>query len=128
METMPGRLPEKFYFSTRSDPIAAQVNSALGKRVRVQYAHHKLVPAVASVTPSSSLPESSPSSEWDSEADPDQRRSGRRSCTSGVTLGRSSILRMSVRAKYCMKSATTPVQPVWWLAPMPAPLSPWKYS
>jgi hypothetical protein len=45
METMPGRQPEKFYFSTRSDPIAAQVNSALGKRVRVQYAHHKLVPS-----------------------------------------------------------------------------------
>ena len=25
-------------------------------------------------------------------------------------------------------SATVPVQPVWWLAPIPAPLSPWKYS
>ena len=25
-------------------------------------------------------------------------------------------------------SATVPVQPVWWLAPSPAPLSPWKYS
>ena len=24
--------------------------------------------------------------------------------------------------------ATAPVQPVWWLAPRPAPLSPWKYS
>ena len=24
--------------------------------------------------------------------------------------------------------ATRPVQPVWWLAPRPAPLSPWKYS
>jgi hypothetical protein len=24
--------------------------------------------------------------------------------------------------------ATTPVHPVWWLAPRPAPLSPWKYS
>src|SRR5512146_299934 len=24
--------------------------------------------------------------------------------------------------------ATNPVQPVWWLAPIPAPLSPWKYS
>ena len=27
-----------------------------------------------------------------------------------------------------MRSATMPVQPVWWLAPSPAPLSPWKYS
>jgi predicted house-cleaning noncanonical NTP pyrophosphatase (MazG superfamily) len=25
-------------------------------------------------------------------------------------------------------TATSPVQPVWWLAPTPAPLSPWKYS
>jgi len=24
--------------------------------------------------------------------------------------------------------ATRPVQPVWWAAPRPAPLSPWKYS
>jgi hypothetical protein len=28
----------------------------------------------------------------------------------------------------CMRGATSPVQPVWWLAPIPAPLSPWKYS
>ena len=27
-----------------------------------------------------------------------------------------------------MIRAIPPVQPVWWLAPMPAPLSPWKYS
>src|SRR4051812_24178940 len=27
-----------------------------------------------------------------------------------------------------MSEATSPVQPVWWLAPMPAPLLPWKYS
>ncbi len=27
-----------------------------------------------------------------------------------------------------MRSATSPVQPVWWVAPRPAPLSPWKYS
>ena len=29
----------------------------------------------------------------------------------------------------CWRSfATSPVQPVWWLAPTPAPVSPWKYS
>ena len=28
----------------------------------------------------------------------------------------------------CRSLATSAVQPVWWLAPMPAPLSPWKYS
>src|SRR5262249_19288790 len=27
-----------------------------------------------------------------------------------------------------INSATSPVHPVWWLAPRPAPLSPWKYS
>src|SRR5205085_11426362 len=26
------------------------------------------------------------------------------------------------------RSATRPVQPVWWEAPSPAPVSPWKYS
>ena len=27
-----------------------------------------------------------------------------------------------------IRSAISPVQPVWWAAPSPAPLSPWKYS
>ena len=30
--------------------------------------------------------------------------------------------------KSSINFATIPVHPVWWLAPMPAPLSPWKYS
>ena len=33
-----------------------------------------------------------------------------------------------VVANRCIPRAMTPVQPVWWLAPRPAPLSPWKYS
>ena len=45
MVSMPGVEPEKFYFSTRSEPIAAQVNSSLGKRVRLRYAQHKFVPS-----------------------------------------------------------------------------------
>ena len=32
------------------------------------------------------------------------------------------------RREQCMARAMIPVQPVWWLAPRPAPLSPWKYS
>ena len=32
------------------------------------------------------------------------------------------------RAALANSNATRPVQPVWWLAPRPAPLSPWKYS
>src|SRR5947207_779953 len=31
-------------------------------------------------------------------------------------------------ANTCMARAMVPVHPVWWLAPRPAPLSPWKYS
>ena len=33
-----------------------------------------------------------------------------------------------VVANRCIIRATMPVHPVWWLAPRPAPLSPWKYS
>jgi hypothetical protein len=42
--TVPGVAPDKFYFSVRSDPIASQVNTSLGKRVRVIYAQHKFLP------------------------------------------------------------------------------------
>ena len=34
----------------------------------------------------------------------------------------------STRPKRSRRGATRPVHPVWWLAPRPAPLSPWKYS
>jgi hypothetical protein len=42
--TVPGVAPDKFYFSVRSASIASQVNSTLGKRVRVVYAQHKFLP------------------------------------------------------------------------------------
>ena len=32
------------------------------------------------------------------------------------------------RPRRMIRSATSPVQPVWWEAPRPAPVSPWKYS
>ena len=34
----------------------------------------------------------------------------------------------STRPNKSRRRATVPVHPVWWLAPSPAPLSPWKYS
>ena len=40
----------------------------------------------------------------------------------------SKVVFASSRPKSCIVLATSPVQPVWWLAPSPAPLSPWKYS
>jgi len=40
----------------------------------------------------------------------------------------SSMILASTRPNRSRRGATRPVQPVWWLAPSPAPLSPWKYS
>ena len=39
-----------------------------------------------------------------------------------------SIASLVSKPESWMMRATQPVQPVWWLAPIPAPLSPWKYS
>ena len=44
MVTMPGAIPEKFYFSIRSEALAAQLNKALGRRVSVKYRQHLGVP------------------------------------------------------------------------------------
>ncbi len=44
MVTMPGAIPEKFYFSIRSDAVAAQLNRSLGKRVGVKYTQHLGLP------------------------------------------------------------------------------------
>ena len=50
--------------------------------------------------------------------EPARRRAAVFRRTSGTAAG----------ANCCMSLAMTPVHPVWWLAPRPAPLSPWKYS
>jgi len=44
MVTMPGAIPEKFYFSTRDDAVAAKLNGALGKRVGIVYQQHVGIP------------------------------------------------------------------------------------
>ena len=44
MVTMPGAIPEKFYFSVRSDAVAAQLNKSLGKRVGLKYTQHLGLP------------------------------------------------------------------------------------
>jgi hypothetical protein len=44
MVTMPGAIPEKFYFSVRSDAVAAQLNRSLGRRVGLRYAQHVGLP------------------------------------------------------------------------------------
>jgi hypothetical protein len=44
MVTMPGAIPEKFYFSVRSDAVAAQLNRSLGRRVSLKYTQHLGLP------------------------------------------------------------------------------------
>jgi hypothetical protein len=44
MVTMPGAIPEKFYFSIRSDAVAANLNKSLGKRVALKYTQHLGLP------------------------------------------------------------------------------------
>jgi|SRR5579864_1984578 hypothetical protein len=44
MVAVPGSTPEKFYFTVRSDSVAALINTSLGKRVAVHYQQHKGVP------------------------------------------------------------------------------------
>jgi hypothetical protein len=44
MVTMPGAIPEKFYFTVRDDLVAERLNRSLGKRVALIYSEHKGIP------------------------------------------------------------------------------------
>ena len=44
LSTMPGAIPERFPFSVRDDAVARQLQSAIGKRVVINYEQHKGVP------------------------------------------------------------------------------------
>lgn len=44
MVTMPGAIPEKFFFSVRDNAVAERINKFAGKRVSLVYEHHKGVP------------------------------------------------------------------------------------
>ncbi|HXG01434.1 MAG TPA: hypothetical protein VNL69_11625 [Bacteroidota bacterium] len=44
MVSLPGALPEIFYFTVPSDEVAAKINASLGKRVRLHYEQHIGVP------------------------------------------------------------------------------------
>jgi hypothetical protein len=45
MVTMPGAIPEKFYFSVPSEAVAAKINQSIGKRVALTYQQHVGVPS-----------------------------------------------------------------------------------
>lgn len=44
MTALPGATPEKFIFTVRDDAVAAQMNKALGQKVRVSYNQHRGIP------------------------------------------------------------------------------------
>ena len=44
MVSIPGTMPEKFYFTVRNDSVAARINQSLGKRVALTYKQHKGIP------------------------------------------------------------------------------------
>jgi len=44
MVALPGSMPEKFFFTVRSDSVAALINQSLGKRVAIAYEQHIGVP------------------------------------------------------------------------------------
>jgi hypothetical protein len=45
MVTMPGAIPEKFYFSVPSEAVAAKINQSIGKRVALTYQQHVGLPS-----------------------------------------------------------------------------------
>jgi len=42
---VPGSMPEKFFFTVRSDDLAKKINTSVGKRVAVSYEQHKGLPS-----------------------------------------------------------------------------------
>lgn len=42
--SIPGSVPEKFYFSVPEDSVAQQINQTLSKRVAIKYEQHKGLP------------------------------------------------------------------------------------
>jgi hypothetical protein len=44
MVALPGTMSEKFFFTVRTDSIAARINQSLGKRVAITYRQHVGVP------------------------------------------------------------------------------------
>ena len=44
MVSLPGTMPEKFFFTVRNDSVAARINEALGKRVAISYEQHMGIP------------------------------------------------------------------------------------
>jgi hypothetical protein len=44
MVSLPGSVPEKFYFTVRDDAVADQIGKSVGQRVRLHYTQHRGLP------------------------------------------------------------------------------------
>ena len=44
MVSLPGAMPEKFYFTVRDDALATRIEQSVGQRVRLHYEQHRGVP------------------------------------------------------------------------------------
>jgi len=44
MVSLPGSMPEKFYFTVREDAVAERINKTMGQRVKLAYEQHKGLP------------------------------------------------------------------------------------
>ena len=44
LQSPPGTIAEKFYFTTKDQHVADQINQALGKKIALQYEQHKGLP------------------------------------------------------------------------------------
>jgi len=44
MVSLPGAMPEKFYFTVRDDALAVRIEQSVGQRVRLHYEQHRGVP------------------------------------------------------------------------------------
>ncbi len=44
MISLPGQVPEKFYFTVRNDTVAEKINQSLGKKIALNYDQYKGLP------------------------------------------------------------------------------------
>jgi hypothetical protein len=44
MMSLPGQVPEKFYFTVRNDTVAEKINQSLGKKIALNYDQYKGLP------------------------------------------------------------------------------------
>jgi hypothetical protein len=45
MQSAPGTLPEKFYFTSDTDSLVTEINNSLGKKIVLTYEQHKGLPS-----------------------------------------------------------------------------------